>query len=162
MSAGCTTCGRHVDAGHRCPYCGACRPLPHRLLRIVALVLSVLGLVALYLAARARAPERVRIGDITPLMGFATVTVAGHVTRAPYLGDAGDFLMFRVDDGSGELQVVARETVAETLIAANGVPAAGDGVCVSGELGLSARRGARLYLRTTNDLAVLRPPAAPP
>jgi hypothetical protein len=152
MATGCAECGRHVDPGRRCPYCGSYRPLPHRLLRYASLLLAGIGLAALYLAARGREAPTVRIGDITPLMGFANIAVTGCVTRTPFIGAAGDYVMFRVDDGTGELQVLAHGAVAAALIAAHRIPAAGRAVRVSGEIGLSARRGTRLYLRDARDL----------
>ncbi len=131
---------------------------------MAAVLLASIGLLALYLTARAQQAAPVRIGDITPLMGFANVTVTGRVTRTPFVGEAGDYVMFRVDDGSGELRIAAHDAVAEALIARNQLPVAGSDIRLSGELSISARRGTRLYLRDAADLVLtaIPSPTAPP
>ena len=62
----CPKCGRFVGAATKCPYCGA--KVEKRMslvaLRWAAVLLSTVGLVLLWLMARTREPELVRIGDI--------------------------------------------------------------------------------------------------
>jgi len=118
-------------------------------LRVAALVLAVAGLVFLYLVACRRELPLVRVGDVTPLMNFAYVRVAGTVERNAYVSRKEgrvDYLSFSVDDGSGQLRVRAYGDVARRLAEKGMAPRRGMSVDVAGNLSVSGdgRIGLRL------------------
>ena len=148
-SAMCPSCERFIGPADVCPYCDAdsAKPLMIRRLRYAALALALIGLAFLYLAARRRETPLIRIGDITPMMSFAGVRVAGTVGNAAYVkrtGNAVEYLAFHINDGTGDLQVGASGDMARRLVEENRVPGKGDGVELTGTLSVSGDGKIRL------------------
>lgn len=163
-SAVCPSCERFIGPADVCPYCEAeaDKPAIVRRLRVAALLLAVVGLTFLYLMARNADTPVVRIGDVTPMMNFAGVRIAGTIKNNVYIkrqGEEIDYLSFYVDDGTGELQVqVSRETARE-LAAGNRLPEKGDRVDVAGTLNVSGE--GKIRLRTLR-LDVVNPTTPTP
>jgi hypothetical protein len=142
-TAFCPSCERFIGPADVCPYCDAdsARPPILRFLRRTALVLAIAGLGLFYLAAVAKEVPVTRISSITPMMNFARVQVAGAVREDAYVRERTgvvDSVSFVLDDGSGELRVVAYNNVARNLRDDRLVPRKGDVVEVNGTLDATA------------------------
>ena len=126
----CPKCGRFVGAATKCPYCGA--KVEKRMslvaLRWAAVLLSTVGLFLLYLMARSREPERIKIGDIESTMNFGVVRLSGEVRNDPRPFKNGNGMSFNVSDGSGSIIVFVDQAQRQAMIDAGLVPRRGDGV----------------------------------
>jgi len=155
-AATCPSCDRFIGPADRCPYCGAdsAKAPILRHLRVAALGLAAVGLVFLYLMARAKETPAVRIGEISPAMNFATVRVSGVVSGV-FVGDENgriNYVSFYLADPSGELQVKAYRGVAAALAGKGRVPARGSSVEVTGNLRVAADGKIRLFLLAEDQL----------
>jgi len=152
----CPSCNRYIGPVGKCPYCNtdAGPPPLMRAMRLVALLLATAGLLLLYLTARHREPPLVRIADITPVMNFAQVRVAGTVSRKAYISRNRDSISFTVADDSGSIRVAAYRHVASALLESNQTPGAGDHVEVSGSLSVTADAMPKLYLKAPAHLSI--------
>lgn len=144
------------------PVCGSQvkRPLRIRVLQYASLVLAVAGLVLLYLFSLNRDVPLVRIGDITPVMNFATVRISGEVTRDAYIFESGG-IVFNIKDGSGEIAVMGGRAQADALEAAGKLPRRGDQVEVAGSLSVSADQEVKLRMQSADQLVLNRKRAIP-
>lgn len=157
----CAQCGRYVGPLARCPHCGARQPqrISLRVLRIGALLLATVGLFLLWLMAIHREIPLIKIADIQPTMNFALVRVAGQAT-----GDARSFreagklrsVRFSVNDGTGELAVMAYGKQAEQLALFDRIPRAGDTLEVTGSLNVGADENVSLRLQSGDALKLKR------
>jgi DNA/RNA endonuclease YhcR with UshA esterase domain len=138
-------------------------PLP-RVFRYVALVLGTVGLGLLYLTALHREIPVVKIGEIKPMMNFATVRVAGKVSGDAQIFKEGEHvrsLRFMVDDGSGEILVQAYKAQAQALVDKYGLPRTGDRVEVAGSLSVSADDDVTMRLQVPEQLVLTRADTKP-
>ena len=147
----CFSCERFIGPADVCPYCGmdSVKSPVLKKLRYTALVLALIGVAYLYLMAAWTKPGITKIGDVTPTMNFARMTIQGHVKRTAYVGHqhgVTNYVSFVVQDGTGELQVRAYRDVARA-VAAQGLPEQGEGVTVDGVLKVSAQGVLRLFLQ---------------
>ena len=127
--------------------------------RYVALVLGTLGLGFLYLTALHREIPVVKIGEIKPMMNFATVRVSGQVSGDARIFKEGEHvrsLRFTVDDGSGEILVQAYKSDAQALVDKIGLPREGDRVEVTGSLSVSADDEVSMRLQVPEQLVLTR------
>ncbi len=126
----CPKCGRFVGAATKCPYCGA--KVEKRMslvaIRWAAVLLSTVGLFLLYLMARSREPERIRIGDIETTMNFGVVRLSGEVRNDPRPFKNGNGMSFNVSDGTGTIIVFVDQTQRQDMIDGGLVPRKGDGI----------------------------------
>ena len=126
----CPKCGRFVGAATKCPYCGA--KVEKRMslvaLRWAAVLLSTVGLFLLYLMARSREPERIKIGDIESTMNFGVVRLSGEVRNDPRPFKNGNGMSFNVSDGSGSIIVFVDQAQRKAMADAGLLPRKGDGV----------------------------------
>ncbi|MBQ3811107.1 MAG: hypothetical protein II839_09855, partial [Kiritimatiellae bacterium] len=126
----CPQCGRFVGAATKCPYCGA--KVEKRMslvaLRWAAVLLSTVGLVLLWLMAKTREPEQIRIGDIETTMNFGVVRLSGHVTADARPFKNGNGMSFAVDDGTGNIRVFVDQSQRKAMDEAGLVPRRGDDV----------------------------------
>ena len=157
----CPSCERFIGPADVCPYCDAdsAKPPIVRLLRLVALVLALAGLAFLYLAATSKELPMVRISEITPMMNFAQAQVAGSVQKSPYVGEKKgtvDYISFPINDGSGELRVVAYGAVAKSLKDKGLLPVKGNSVEVAGSLDVTADDQPRLRLGSMERLKIVK------
>lgn len=156
----CGSCGRFVGAQPKCPHCGAnaTARLSVRVFRIGAVLLATVGLGLLYQMAVHREIPLVEIGAISPTMNFAYVRVAGVVageSRVSRENDRVRSVRFLVEDGSGEIPVVAYGAKGQQLADRDCVPHAGDHVEVVGSLNVAADRVA-LWLQSPDQLTLVR------
>lgn len=124
---------------------------------MVALLLGGLGLACLYLMARQTGTPVIRISQITPMMNFASVRVAGIVKNNPYIkrkGEDVEYLAFTVSDGTGDLQVSVSREMARKLVEEKRVPGKGDEVELAGSLSVSG--DGRIRLRASRLISAER------
>lgn len=147
----CPKCGRFVGAATKCPYCGA--KVEKRMslvaLRWAAVLLSTVGLVLLWLMARTREPELVRIGDIEATMNFGVVRLAGEVRNDPRPFKNGNGMSFNVNDGSGSIVVFVDQAQRKAMTEGGLVPRRGDGIDFVAQLQSSAS-GSSARIRSLN------------
>jgi len=106
----CPVCGRYVGPLTRCPYCGADIPRERSyiLLKRLAVVLAVAGLLSLWAYASHVPYKRVYLSELGPTYNYAYVRVDGVVSSVPYLAKRPDgtyALYFDVDDGTAVASV---------------------------------------------------------
>jgi DNA/RNA endonuclease YhcR with UshA esterase domain len=132
----CSSCGRYIGPHEACPYCGARQTGRTSLLaiKIVAILLATAGLAFLWLAATRAEVPKVAIGQVGATMNMAYVWLEGRCTRPPSYDPEGDYLSFWIEDGTGELRVVAYRAEARQIIERGHVPALGDQIKVAGTL----------------------------
>jgi DNA/RNA endonuclease YhcR with UshA esterase domain len=131
------------------------RPLKIKFLRYASLVLAVAGLILLYLFSVNREIPLVRIGDVTPTMNFATVRMAGEVTRDAYVFQSGG-IVFDMKDGTGEITVMGGRVQTQALDAAGKLPRNGDRIEVAGSLSVSADQEPKLRIQSVDQLVLER------
>jgi len=154
----CPSCGRYVGPHEACPYCGArlTGRTSIRAVKIAAVLLATVGLVALWLAAaRAEVPE-ITIEQAGATMNMAYVQLEGQCTSVPSYDPESDYLSFWVDDGTGEILVSAYRAETQALIEQGRTPALGDQVKVAGTLRVREDFLA-LTLNVPEQLVITRP-----
>ena len=155
----CPKCGRFVGAATKCPYCGA--KVEKRMslvaLRWAAVLLSTVGLVLLWLMARTREPELVRIGDIEATMNFGVVRLAGEVRNDPRPFKNGNGMSFNVNDGSGSIVVFVDQAQRKAMAEGGLVPRRGDGIDFVAQLQSSASgSSARIHSLNPSSFRLMR------
>ena len=135
-TAHCPSCGRFVGPYATCPYCGAKLGgrISVRAVKIAALLLATVGLLALWWMARHMDIPTVSAAEALGTMNMAYVRVQGRITRGLSYDPTSGYLAFWLDDGTGEVRVSSYRDVTETLLAAGIIPALGDDVTVAGTL----------------------------
>jgi len=126
-------------------------------------VLATAGLAVLWLCAGRRAVPELLVADITPMMNFATVRVAGEVVGKPYTRRHGDqvaYTSFSLRDASGSVRVAAYDRVAEDLAARRPASWKGARLTVVGRLDVSAGRRPVLRVQSAGHVTVLDSPGA--
>ncbi len=106
----CPVCGRYVGPLTRCPYCGADIPREksYILLKRMAVIFAVAGLVSLWFYASHVPYKRVYLSQLGPTYNYAFVRVDGVISSVPYLAKRADgtyALYFDVDDGTAVASV---------------------------------------------------------
>ncbi|MCX8068152.1 MAG: hypothetical protein RMK65_08745 [Anaerolineae bacterium] len=160
QSPHCPSCGRFVGPYDSCPYCGArLNPrLPLRIVKIAALLMAAIGLLALWFFAIHRPLPRFSIGEISATMNFAYGEIAGTVVGGPNYNPDSRTLSFVVDDGTGRMRVWAFRDTVEALRESGLVPALGDQVIVAGTVRVQ-EEDVSLTLNTPRHLQIFRPEA---
>jgi DNA/RNA endonuclease YhcR with UshA esterase domain len=132
----CPSCGRYVGPYHACPYCGArlTGRISIRVVKIVAILLATVGLVALWFAATRAGVPLIQIQAAGATMNMAYVRLQGRCTRAPSYDPRGETLGFWIEDDTGEMYVSAYRAQTRQILAEGRVPAPGDRVEVAGTL----------------------------
>ncbi|MEA3310419.1 MAG: hypothetical protein U9Q70_13055 [Chloroflexota bacterium] len=132
----CPSCGRFVGPYATCPYCGTHLQgrLSLRMVKLIAILLATVGLVALWWAARQLEIPLLTVEEAQGTMNMAYVRLQGHVSRSLSYDPEGGYLGFWVDDGTGEVRVSAYRDVTAALLASDRVPGLGDTVEVAGTL----------------------------
>ena len=156
--ANCPSCGRFVGPYATCPYCGAKigGRIPVRVVKIAAILLATVGLLALWWLARRMDIPTVSAADALGTMNMAYVRVQGRVTRSLSYDPTSGYLAFWLDDGTGEVRVSSYRDVTQALLAAGRVPALGDEVTVAGTLRIREDYVA-LTLNAAEHLTLERP-----
>lgn len=104
----CRSCGHSAPPAVRCSNCGdRLIPLTSRtLLRAGAVLLLMLGLMAVFHGINRRPRRLIAIGDIKPYMNFRKVRVDGELVKPARLLPSGSVL-YVLNDGTGQLAVFA-------------------------------------------------------
>ncbi len=157
-AAHCPSCGRFVGPYATCPYCGAKlgARISVRAVKIAALLLATVGLLALWWLARRMDIPTVSAADALGTMNMAYVRVQGRVTRSLSYDPASGYLAFWLDDGTGEVRVSSYRDVTQALLTAGMVPALGDDVTVAGTLRIREDY-VSLTLNAAEHLTLVRP-----
>ena len=132
----CPSCGRHAGPYEACPYCGArlAGRTPIRVVKIAAILLATVGLVALWFAATRAEVPLIQIGQAGATMNMAYVRIQGRCTREPSYDPESDYLSFWLADETGEIRVSAYRAETREIISLGLVPGLGDQVEVAGTL----------------------------
>ncbi|MBM4373244.1 MAG: hypothetical protein FJ098_16430 [Deltaproteobacteria bacterium] len=171
----CPSCNRFVGTYSRCMYCGARvhKRLSIRLARWAAVGVSVAGLAVLWSVARLSEVPVLRVADANETMNFALVRMQGEVVRDPKITFARDqhgeptdrvrMVSFPLADGTGEIQVLAFETIAQHVWdrRAEVLPRQGDRVDLVGSLRVRSEDGEAklgIFLQSLKNLTVERAP----
>ena len=156
--ANCPSCGRFVGPYATCPYCGAKLGgrISVRAVKIAAILLATVGLLALWWLARRMDIPTVSAADALGTMNMAYVRIQGRVTRSLSYDPTSGYLAFWLDDGTGEVRVSSYRDVTQALLAAGTVPALGDEVTIAGTLRIREDYVA-LTLNAAEHLALVRP-----
>jgi DNA/RNA endonuclease YhcR with UshA esterase domain len=135
-SGHCPNCGRFVGPYERCPYCGTemGRRIAIRAFKYGSLVLAIVGVLVLLLVAQRSEAPVIEIGQLQGTMNWAYVGLAGVVSQQPSLDAESGTLQFWVEDGTGELLVMAYRPEAEQMVAQDKLPVMGDGITLEGTL----------------------------
>ena len=130
-----------------------------RVWRVVALLLAAVGLFLIWLIVIHRNIPLIKISAIQATMNGALVRVAGKAT-----GDAHAFretgkvhsVRFTVNDGTGDLAVMAYGKQAEQMALFDRIPHAGDTVEITGSLSSGANNNISLRLQSGDGLKLQR------
>ncbi len=114
-------------------------------LRTAALAVAIGGLFLLHLYATHRELPLVRIGEITPLMNFATVRVQGVLESDARTLRSGSVL-YVIDDGTGTLPLFLNRAPSEKL------PRAGSRIAATGSLSVGAGNELRMRAQSIESL----------
>lgn len=156
----CPSCERFIGPVDVCPYCDcdSARKPVFKFMIHGSVLLAILGLFFLHLMAVHSEVPVIRISEITPMMNFGLVRIKGVVEKDAFIrkkkGQA-DSVSFPVNDGTGQLRVVAYDQVARKLVNADLVPKGKASVELTGSLNVSADGNSRLVLRSVDELRVM-------
>ena len=150
----CPHCGHFSGPADRCENCGMRleKQMGLKALRRAALAVAIGGLFLLHLYATHRELPLVRIGEITPVMNFATVRVQGVLESDARTLRSGSVL-YVIDDGSGTLPLFLNRAPAGKL------PRAGNRVAATGSLSVGAGNKIRMSAQTVELLDAAVPDA---
>lgn len=154
----CPSCGYYVGAGFVCPRCGGRteKRMSVRLIKVGSLIGSFVGLLLLWMAATAKAPQPVNIGDIDIAMNGALVEVHGRITD--YQEDkAKDSLRMKVDDGTGQISVsLFGKLKAFKDFLGDKMPGPGDEVEITGTINETQSFGVSLFISIPERLKLIK------
>lgn len=154
----CGSCGRFVGPYTACPFCGARvgGRVSLKVVKLVAVLLSMGGLVGLWLTARQMSIPLITADAARGSMNMAYVRIEGRVARNISYDPTSGYLAFWVNDGTGEVYVSSYRDVTAELLAHDLIPAPGDAVAVAGTLRIREDWVA-LTLNTAQHLHLERP-----
>ncbi|PKK90180.1 MAG: hypothetical protein CVV64_10650 [Candidatus Wallbacteria bacterium HGW-Wallbacteria-1] len=153
----CQSCGRFVGAYSRCPYCQAemATRFSIVLAKRIAVFGSIIGLVILLIASRAKKVETIEIGTIAENNNMALVRVVGRVVNLRLREDQNGFSL-SLDDGTGRISLSAfdklrifRDRMGENF------PRIGDMVSAVGNLQITEKWGATMFLSSPGRLKLV-------
>jgi len=127
-----------------------------RIVKIAALLLATVGLLALWWLAHRMDIPTVSAADALGTMNMAYVRLHGRISRSLSYDPASGYLAFWLDDGTGEVRVSSYRDVTQALLAAGKIPALGDEVTVAGTLRIREDYVA-LTLNVPDHLELSRP-----
>lgn len=154
----CKSCGRFVGAYERCPHCQAkiMKTVSLRLVKRIVMVGAVLGLGALYVAAKVKEVPKMDVGEIQMNHNMALVDVSGKIVALRRQPDRNAF-DFTLSDGTGQLKVLAFNRLNHFERAfGDDFPKLGDEVMVRGNLAISEKFGASIFLSNPKRLKILQ------
>ena len=155
----CPSCERFIGPADVCPFCDcdSARKPVYRFLTRGSVLLAVAGLFFLYMMAAHSEVPAIRISDITPMMNFGLVRISGIVEKEPFIAKRKgkvESVSFHVVDGSGQVRVVAYDSVAQALVERNLAPERKSQVDIAGNLNISADGNVKLILRSADEIRI--------
>lgn len=153
----CPVCGYFAGALFTCPRCGARveKRISLRIIKIGAVVGSIIGIILLWIAAYAKQPLLVNIGDIDEKMNGALVKIVGKVVSYEEMTDKNSLRM-KIDDGTGQMSVSAFNKLAQLKkVFKENMPALGDKIEVIGSLSETQKFGLSMFLSVPERLKIV-------
>jgi len=153
----CPTCGFFVGPALTCVRCGARtgKRLSVNIIRWGSIVCSIIGLAILWLAAAAKEPDLIKIGDINEMMNGALIKVEGTLTEVKD-NEEKNMLRLTVEDETGKITIMAFNKLHEFRNAwGENNPGAGDKLSVAGQVSISKQYGATIFLAVSERLIVV-------
>lgn len=153
----CPACGYFAGVEGTCVRCGARvdKNIAIRLVRKIAIIGSVVGIVLLWFAAYLKVPPVINIGDISEPMNNALVEIVGDVVRVDYVEGDNTFRM-TVSDGTGQIRLNAINRLrAFREVHGENMPQLRDKVSVIGTLNISQAWGNSMFLSIPDRMKVL-------
>jgi DNA/RNA endonuclease YhcR with UshA esterase domain len=161
----CPSCGKFVGAYERCPYCQA--DLENRfhlkIARRVAVFGSIIGLILLYFASINKKVETISVAAIEANHNMALVKLNGKVADIR-INSAKNGLNITLDDGTGRIKLSGfdkldrfeRHFSNPDKSDGKGLPAPGDEIEVKGNLNITDKWGAGIFLTSPERLTILK------
>ena len=145
----CPHCGQFVGPASRCAHCGMRieKRMGLRFLRTMAVVVAVGGLFLLHLYAAHSELPLVEIGDISPVMNFASVRIAGTLESDARKLRSGS-VFYVINDGTGTLPVFLNP------IPEGRLPRTGTRVVATGSLSIAAGNKVRMRAQSVEAIGV--------
>lgn len=161
----CPSCGRYVGSYELCPYCGARvrTRISLKAIMIFALIVSVVGISALYYAARGSEAPTILIKDIRPEMNYARVKIVGYVVMSSTYDETSGRLYFSMCDinmtynelfGLSSIMVYVYAPTSRDLVEAGKLPVSGDKITATGTLKI--RETPSLIVNNAEDVILMR------
>ena len=145
----CPKCGQFMGPSNLCPYCRT--RVKNRLdintLKAISLLVSVLGVASLLVWAHFKDHGQWDIEDLSKKQNYAFLEFEGVVVEDPRyyvtFTESGDSLpgsvSFKIDDGTGLIEVKAYQEVAKEIVREKKIPSNGDRVRVAGSVTFRGR-----------------------
>lgn len=151
----CPSCGYYVGSASICQRCGAHtkRRLSVKLIRKIAVIGSLLGVVLVWLAAYNKKPPKVELSEINKTMNNALITVEGTVSKVNKEGN--DFsIVLKQDEQKLRLRGFNNLNRFEEVLGDN-FPGVYDRIQVTGTIQTSLRYGSSMFLSIPERIKVL-------
>lgn len=161
----CPSCGKFVGAYERCPYCQADldNRFPLKIARRVAVIGSILGLILLYFASVNKRVETISVASIEANHNMALVKLKGKVADVK-TNDQKNSINITLDDGTGRIKLSGFDKLDKfkryfadaTKSDGKGLPGAGDILEVKGNLNITDKWGAGIFLTSPKRVLILK------
>lgn len=153
----CPSCGKFVGAYERCPYCQAEMKvrLSLKMVRRIAMGGALIGLVLLWFGAMMKQVDQIHVGDINVNHNMATVKLEGRLVSVN-IQEANNTFKLALDDGTGRINLSGFDKLERFRKAlGDGFPREGDKIEVTGQLNITEKFGAGMFLSSPERLKVL-------
>lgn len=153
----CDSCGRFVGAYERCPHCQAHvrKRMPIVWVRRFAVIGSILGLIMMWFASVNKEVPRMMIGSIVPENNMALVRIVGNITKMSVRD--GNTFSYKIEDESGSMSMMGFDKLArfQKHFGETGLPGEGDRIEAIGNLSISDKFGASMFLSDPRRVKIL-------
>ena len=166
----CPNCGQFMGPVNMCPYCRTKVKdrISIKTMKSVSLLISVFGIALLLVWANLKDDNEMNIGDITKKQNYAYLEIEGRVVEDSrydfIISDTGEILpnsiSFKIDDGTGLLDVRTYQEVTKELIREKKIPVNGDWVKVVGNVNFRGDYKA-MTLQSVDQLKIIKETPSP-
>jgi len=154
----CPSCGRYVGAYEICPNCQAKieKRVSLKLVRRISIIGAAIGVILLFIAAKNKEVPLINVGNISINNNMALVKVKGTVVSQK-LNTEKDSFRLTIDDGTGRLTLNGfnRLKKFQNHFKEN-FPQIGDYISVTGNLAISEKWGASMFLTSPLRLKIIK------
>lgn len=153
----CPSCGKFVGAYERCPYCQSEMKTRFevRLARRISVIGAIVGLIVLWYATAAKEVSRIDIGAIKENHNMALVKITGKVTGVRINEEKNQFTL-SIDDGTGRMSLGGYDKLKRYREHfSDGLPGDGDMIEVVGNLSVTEKWGASMFLGSPARLKIV-------